>query len=353
MNAQLRAIATATPDRFVTQEKVYDFFDSHFKLAPDERDLYRRILLDGPIHGRYFGLDYDEQICESTKQDQLIQRFVKYGLEISCRAARKAIKQAELKIPDIGGLVVNTCTGYLCPGLSSYIAKELELNNHIKVFDLMGMGCGAAIPNLECASRMLPLEGDKSVLSISVEICSATIFMEPHHDIIVSNSIFGDGAAASVIQNRSPANSKKLLKFIDFESVVLPQYREHLRYRNVDGRLRNVLSKRVPIIGARAVSQAASRLLSRNNLSKEQIDWWVVHPGGTQVLKKIEEEMDLPRQALDFSYGVLRDFGNMSSPTVLFVLERILQQGQPKQSQKGLLLSFGAGFTAFASLVEF
>lgn len=353
MNAVLRAIATATPDKYITQQEAYKFFDSHFELKPRERELYSRILLDGPIRGRYFGIDYDEQICENTSQDQLIQRFTKHGLKISAQAGCKALQQAGLKAADIGGLVVNTCTGYLCPGLSSYIAEELELNNHIKIFDLMGMGCGAAIPNIECASHMLPLEENKSILSISVEICSATIFMGAKADLIVSNSIFGDGASAVIIQPGCIDNQTNLLKFIDFESLIFPKFREQLRYRCTDGRLRNVLSKKVPLIAAKAAAQVTKQLLDRNGITKQQIDWWAIHPGGTAVLQKIEEELQIPHQALDFSYSILRDYGNMSSPTVIFVLDRILQQAKPQRHQKGILLSFGAGFTAFASLVEF
>jgi alkylresorcinol/alkylpyrone synthase len=143
------------------------------------------------------------------------------------------------------------------------------------------------------------------------------------------------------------------LRVIDFASVTLPRYREQLRYTTQGGRLRNVLTRNVPVIGARAVAQVVRRLLDRHSLTQETIDWWVVHPGGTQVLNAVERQVGLTPERLRFSYEVFRNYGNMSSPSVLFVLDRILREARPQPHDTGLLLSFGAGFTAFAALVEF
>jgi predicted naringenin-chalcone synthase len=350
MKAFIASLATANPKRCVTQDYAFEFINSHFSLQPEERDLYRRILLDGPIKTRYMAVDFDEQLC-STNPDELGARFLKQASALAIQAAQKAMAKTHLKPQDIGGLVVNTCTGYLCPGLSSYVTEALNLDKSVKVFDLMGMGCGAAVPNLQCASMMLPALSGKSVLSVAVEICSATIFMGPQPDLIVSNCIFGDGAAACVISApKSPAHGLQLL---DFETTVLPRYRQHLQYRCEQGRLRNVLSPRVPAIGAAAISDTVSRLLSRHKLTHKDIAFWAVHPGGTAVLDHICKKMNLPQDALACSYQTLEEYGNMSSPSVLFVLEKILHQPNLKKGQKGLLLSFGAGFTAHAALVQY
>jgi len=197
----------------------------------------------------------------------------------------------------------------------------------------------------------------RSVLCISVEICSATFFLGPDPDLVVSNSIFADGASAAVVQadtDRSPAvGTSAFLRFVDFESITLPKYREQLRYTTQSGRLRNVLTRNVPVIGARAVGQVVERLLERHGLTQDAIDWWVVHPGGTQVLNAVQKQVGLTPERLRFSYEVFREYGNMSSPSVMFVLDRILRAARPKPHETGLLLSFGAGFTAFAALVEF
>jgi alkylresorcinol/alkylpyrone synthase len=171
--------------------------------------------------------------------------------------------------------------------------------------------------------------------------------------LIVSNCLFGDGAAAAVLDSHPADGHEPVARLVDFEAGLFPAYREQLRYRHENGRLRNTLGIRVPVIGARTIQQVAERLLARNGLSVSQIDWWAIHPGGTLVLEQVGKTMELSEQALRYSYDVLREYGNMSSPSVLFVLKRILEQGRPARGQKGLLLSFGAGFSAFAALVEF
>ena len=351
MNAAIRSLATATPPRKVTQERIYQFLSTRLKLAGEEERLYGKILLGGSIKTRHFGLDADEQILLQD-QDQLIERFLKYSRLTATQAARKALARASLAARDIGSLVVNTCTGYLCPGLSSYLVEDLDLDSSVKVVDIAGMGCGAAIPSLECAARMTPADG-RVALSVAVEICSATIVMGPEPDLVVSNSIFADGASAAVVARTEGNDPGRIATLLDFVSLVLPKEREHLRYHNVQGRLRNTLSRRVPVIAARSCKEVVSRLLDRHKLKREQIAFWAVHPGGSRVLERIQKELKLPAGTLDHSYRILRDYGNMSSPSVMFVLERIWQESKPKRGQKCLLLSFGAGFTAFAALIEF
>jgi len=435
MNVVLSALATANPKRYATQEETYAFMAAHFALQPQEKELYRQLLMEGPIRGRYFAVDVDEEIC-SQDPDRLIRRFETHGRRLGAEAARTALARAGLKPADIEGLIVNTCTGYLCPGLSSYRVEDLGLPAFTSVLDLMGMGCGGALPNLEAACRMIQSGARRTVLCLSVEVCSATFFLGPDPDLIVSNSIFADGAAAAVLTadrdaddpagpSRCPAcrvpmgaysprgeigtardqgqrglgippmapgleadpgnaallsgsfpeanreiggpgglqvpattpplrlPSQGALRFLDFESVTLPRYRDQLRYVTRQGRLRNVLTRNVPVIGARAVAQAVHRLLDRRRLAPGAIDWWVVHPGGTQILNAVQRQLGLTPERLRFSYEVFRNYGNMSSPSVLFVLDRILREARPRLHQTGLLLSFGTGFTAFAALVEF
>ncbi len=363
MGTIIRSLATANPARYVTGREAYDFLTGHFALGAPQRDLYRRLLIDGPIRGRYMGLEYDEQVCLMSADEQL-DRFQKQALAMATRAAAEALAAAKLQPADVGGLVVNTCTGYLCPGLSSYVAEALGLAESVRVLDVMGMGCGGALPNLQSACGLLATGEtngrSRPVLSIAVEVCSATIYMGDDPGLIVSNCLFGDGAAAAVLslnghaqEESPPAGGPRAPKLLDFESQVLPAHRESLRYHHEQGRLRNTLSIRVPVIAGRAIRQLTGRLLARHGLSIGDINWWAIHPGGTAVLEQAAKELALPSDALRYSYEVFAEYGNMSSPSVLFVLKRLLERAQPPKGQKGLLLSFGAGFTAFGALVEF
>ncbi len=367
MRATIRSLATANPSRYVTGLEAYNFMSQHFDMTVREQSLYRRLLVEGPIKGRYLGLDYDEQVTQMTA-DQQITRFQKQALATASRAASQAITAAGLEAADISGLVVNTCTGYLCPGLSSYLAEALHLAPTTRALDVMGMGCGGAVPNLQSACGMLALGslngGAKPVLSVAVEVCSATIYMGDDPSLIVSNCLFGDGAAAAVLCDETNGGHKAKsteakktgaisVRILDFETGLLPAHREALRYHNSEGRLRNSLSRKVPFIAGDAVKEVAARLLLRHEMSPTDIRWWMVHPGGTAVLEQVGKSLGLTEDSLHFSHQVLRQYGNMSSPSVLFVLKEVLDQGRPSAGQRGLLLSFGAGFTAFAALVEF
>ena len=352
MKIILKGLGTATPPLYITQEEAYEYLSTNFILKRAEQVLYRRILLDGKIKGRYLGMDTKRDVLE-TDPDRHLERFLKFGRTTAVAAARRALAEAGVKTHEIAGLVVNTCTGYLCPGLSSYVAEDLGLRTSISFQDLMGMGCGAAIPNLEAAAGMLARNGEGPVLSIAVEICTATIFPSHEPDLVVSNSIFSDGAAAAVLDRETHNRPGGLARMVDFATGIFPKYREDLRYRTEGGRLRNQLSKRVPVIGAQTATDVATRLLARHGLSRNDVAWWAVHPGGTVVLAQVAKKLELADEALRFSYNVFENYGNMSSPSVLFVLRKILDSKRPQPGQKGMLLAFGAGFSAFAALMEF
>ena len=352
MKPIIRALRTANPPLHTTQQEAFDFFRTHFNLDPEEEKLYRRLLLESPIRGRYAGMDKLDDACE-TDPDRLNARFLKYARQTAAAAATKALEDAHVSPAEIGGLVVNTCTGYLCPGLTSYLAEDLGLGNDLRTLDLVGMGCGGALPNLEAAAGLLALNGQRPVLSIAVEICSATLFMGADPALVVSNSIFGDGAAAVVLQNGESDTAGGLARVLDFASGVYPQYRGQLHYRQEGGRLRNVLSMKVPKIGAKTASEVLARLLNRHHLTQNAIQWWAVHAGGTAVLSQVGRDLGLPEADLRFSLEVFHSYGNMSSPSVLFALKEIIEQGRPRRGDLGVLLTFGAGFSAFAALVEF
>jgi alkylresorcinol/alkylpyrone synthase len=352
MTCTIQALATANPPFYTTQKEAYEFYAAHFKLEPETDKLYRRLLLEGPIRGRFIGIDQVEDACE-TDPDLLNARFLKFARATAATAARKALADAHLSPEALGGLVVNTCTGYLCPGLSSYLAEDLGLRKDIRALDIAGMGCGGAMPNLQAAAGLLALDGTAPLLSIAVEICSATLFMGPDPALIVSNSIFGDGASAAILRAGELGETKSLLRFVDFASGLYPEYRPQLQYRQEGGRLRNVLSVKVPVIGAKTAREVLQRLLAKYALEQKDIRWWAVHAGGTAVLDQVGRDLGLDAEALRFSLAVFHTYGNMSSPSVMFALRQILDHGQPQPGDRGILLSFGAGFSAFAALVEF
>jgi predicted naringenin-chalcone synthase len=350
IDVRIIALGTANPALRVSQEDSFQAYVNLTPLSEKAKSLLQRIFVNNHSIGyRHFGMDsLADVLCDS--QDELIARYRKFAVQVSVEAANKALRQAGLAPGDVDGVVINSCTGYLCPGLSSYIAEALPLRADVWPFDLQGMGCGGALPNLQTAYNFLQAHPDSNVLSIAVEICSATLFFDEAPDILISNALFGDGAAAAVLTNR-PGSGGIRLK--GFAAGLYPQDRQHLYYRTERSKLRNVLSVEVPAVGARRGREVIDRLLAATGRIQEEVDHWVVHPGGQKVLNAFQEALDLPSEALAASRAVLYNYGNMSSASVLFVLDEVLRSSRPRPGDSGLLCSFGAGFGAYAGLVEF
>lgn len=349
-DVRIIAMGTANPPLRVSQKESYEAYVSMLPLSERAKSLLQRIFIQNQSIGhRHFGMDSLDDMLRNS-QDELIARYRRFAVPTSVEAAREALRRAQAGPDDIDAIVVNTCTGYLCPGLTSYVAEALELRPEIRPFDLQGMGCGAAIPNLESAYNYLQAHPESNVLAIAVEICSATLYFDEAPDILISNALFGDGAAAVLLTNRSGEGGVRLR---GFSAGLYPGDRQHLYYRTENSKLRNVLSIEVPAVGARRGKEVIGRLLQEHGLDPAGIGHWIVHPGGQRVLDAFEEALALPSETLAPSRKVLYTYGNMSSATVLFVLEEVLRNGKARPGDLGVMCSFGAGFGAYACLLEF
>jgi predicted naringenin-chalcone synthase len=349
MDVRIVGLGTANPPLKVSQEESYEAYVQSVPLSRRAKALlYRVFVANRSIGWRYFGMDSLADALENS-QDELIARYRRFAVQISVEAARKALDQASIEPQDIDGLVINSCTGYLCPGLTSFVAEALGLRADIWPFDLQGMGCGGALPNLQTAYGFLQAHPESLVLAIAVEICSGTLFFDESPDVLISNAIFGDGAAAAVLTNR-PGNNGILLK--GFSAGLYPQDRDYLYFRTEQSKLRNVLSIDVPAVGARRGKEVIDRLLADAGLSYGDVRHWIVHPGGQKVLDAFQDALELPDEALAASRAVLYNYGNMSSASVLFVLEEAMRSARPQPGDLGVLCSFGAGFGAYAALVS-
>ncbi len=349
-NVEIVGMGTANPPLRLSQETAFEIYTNLVPLSDQAKSLLQRIFVSNHSIGyRHLGLDAPTDVLEDS-QDKLIARYKKYGVHVAVEAANRALSNAGLTPDEIDALVVNTCTGYLCPGLTSYVAEALPLKPGVHPFDLQGMGCGAALPNLQTAYNFLQAHPNSNVLIIAVEICSATLYLDEAPDILISNALFGDGAAAAVLTSR-PGSGRVRLQ--GFSAGLYPQDRQHLYYRTENSKLRNVLSVDVPAVGARRGKEVIDRLLAQAGRGYQDIQHWIVHPGGQKVLDAFEGALNLPEQALTASRTVLYNYGNMSSATVLFVLDEVLRNHSPQAGDFGLMCSFGAGFGAYAGLVEF
>lgn len=344
--AYINGIGCAAPDITVTQGQAIDFLRRHygFRLTARSLDLIQKIFGHPGISRRHVACaDLDDLVRESA--DERIARFTDQGVKLAARAARQALAQTARSTSDIAALVVNTCTGYICPGLSTYLAEELGLQPEAKLFDLVGSGCGGAVPNLQAAEAFLPEDDGGIVVSISVEICSATFQVGNDISLIVSNALFGDGAAAAVVSRRAGG-----WRLVHSASTTRPLHREAIRYIHKNGELHNQLAREVPELAAAVVPEVVADLLQSCRMPRQEVKHWALHPGGDKVLTALQQSLGLTDTQMAPSRLVLRNFGNMSSPTVWFIVQEVAERAGP--DEYCLLVAFGAGFSAHACLLQ-
>lgn len=342
-NVYIGTITTAVPKLKVSQSFIKTFLLKHFNhlLSSRNKCLLHKIFDHPSIQTKYLAFDNlsEMQQIHLENQEQKIARFTKWAMLLSKRAIRKALHQSQVQTKDVIGIVINTCTGYICPGLSTYLIEALKLNPHIQAYDLVGSGCSGAIPALQMGENVLKNKSGGVVLVVSVEICSVTFQMADDPSAIVSNALFSDGAACALLWKKP-----KGLKLVGSKNYFLPKYREHIRYIYKNGTLYNQLSRELPQIVKNKILCFVTAFLKEQSLKLEDIDSWAIHNGGDKILNVIQNTLQLSDKQIAPARLILRKFGNISSATVWFELEQIIKQ--PVRSKKFcLFLSFGAGFS--------
>jgi alkylresorcinol/alkylpyrone synthase len=344
-------LGTAVPPRSFTQADCWEALQraERPELTPRTRSILQGILThDNGIERRSLALDNLDEGFE-LDPDTLHQRFVRHAPALASQAATQALAAARLTAGAIDAVVVSTCTGYLCPGLTSYVAERLGLRNDALHLDLVGQGCGAALPNLRSAEALLASGRCENVLSICVEVCSAAFYLDNDLGVLVSACLFGDGAGAAVL-SRSPRAGAPSLEWKATASLHNPAQRDALRFEQRGGMLRNILTLPVPKLAGQHARRVLDDVLEREKLPRAAIGAWILHAGGRKVLEELQRSIGLSANDVAWSAGVLREFGNLSSPFVFFVLKAALEGG----ARPGWwwMSSFGAGFSCHGALLR-
>ncbi len=340
-------IGCASPEFCIDQETALEVMEKHYGegLTDRARDLLRTFFGHPSVGQRRLAIDSPDQLFTETP-DERMERFTRSAVDLSAQAAREALDGADIDKGKVAGIIVNTCTGYICPGISNYLIEELDLARDIHAYDLVGAGCGGAIPNLELGQLLSSSTEDDVVLTVSVEICSATFQMGEEPALLVSNALFGDGAAAAVLGQRADG-----LKMETSRSLHVPRYRDDIRYVYRDGQLHNQLSVTLPAKSSRVVGRLVEEFMDDEQIGKDNIQHWAVHPGGEKVIQRLQEVIGLSDGQIAPTRRVLRDYGNLSSASVWLVLREIMESGIAP-GERCLMLAFGAGLSAHLMLLR-
>lgn len=340
----LHALTTAVPPARFTQAECWGLVqrsEVRHRLSRKSLFILQAVLTgDSGIATRHFAATDLEHILDRTP-DELNALFRAEAPRIAAQALEAALAKAGVAARELDALMVCTCTGYLCPGVSSYVSERLGLRGDVYLQDLVGLGCGAAIPTLRSAQGFLAENPDAVVATVAVEVCSAAFYLDDDLGVLFSACLFGDGAAASIWKSTPHSTG---LRCHTFDTLHQPAHRDRIRFETRNGKLRNLLHPSVPQLAADAVRTLHTRAQSAP--APRPLGQVISHTGGRDVLKALEHA--LPGQDFSSSIDVLHRFGNMSSPSVLFALEDALKRGQPDANSDWWLVSFGAGFSAHA-----
>ena len=348
----ITGLSTAAPPRRYGQRDCWEALqvaEPFSLLRSRSKVILKKVLLgDNGIDTRHLALDPLTEAFD-LNPEALHARFVRHAPALATQAATGALTDAGLGPDDFDALIISTCTGYLCPGLTSYVSERLGLRADVLTLDLVGQGCGAALPNLRTAEALLAAKRCENVLSICVEVCSAAFYLDNDPGVLISACLFGDGAAAAVL-TREPNPNRRRVEWKTAGSILSAEHRDYLRFEQRNGMLRNILSRQVPSLAAKHAARVFSEVVGQAGVPPGQISAWIMHAGGRDVLLAMQERLGLAQQQLERSAAVLREFGNLSSPFVLFVLQTALADNAPG----GLwwMSSFGAGFSCHGALLE-
>ncbi|MDB5852647.1 MAG: Chalcone and stilbene synthase domain protein [Herminiimonas sp.] len=353
----LSGLGTATPPATYTKQDCWNAFESsawYDRLSPRARAIAQAVLTrDNGIESRQLALSSLDEVFH-IDPDTLSQRFATHAPQLGCGAAQKSLRSAGLEPDQIDAVVVSTCTGYLCPGLSTYLIEGLGLRADVKAFDLVGQGCAAALPNMQLAQALVLSGQADHVLSVCVEVSSAAMYLDEDPGVLVSACLFGDGAGAA-IWSREPSRRFRRVEWRRSASVTDPAQREALRFEQRQGLLRNVLTRKVPQLAATHAHALLEKVLAEAGVAQSEIQNWILHAGGRDVLQSLEKQFGVMPNAFRHSAAMLRRYGNLSSAFVYFVLEAALAEsgrdaGAP-DSGWWWLSSFGAGFSCHGALL--
>ncbi len=342
--AKIRLVSLSTgtpPDRF-TQEDMTGLLG-----ISDEKRL--RFFRHPHVKTRHF-LFSGGNLREESMSEQR-QKFLKNAPSMSAGVLSRALDSANLKTSDLGCLVAVTSSGYFTPGLSVFISSQMNLPPDLHRLDVAGMGCHAGLNGLQAAGNWCLAHPGKLAALVCTELSSCIYNLDQSDNNALVNSLFGDGIAVVLLCADDKKQNGSLL---GFSSYLIPHTEDHLRYewlgdRNLFG---FQVHKMTPETIGQSVKAPLTSFLSSHNVQFSQVKEWVVHGGGEAILSAIQNNLNLPAEALRHSRSVLRDFGNVASGSFLFSLEKLLAEKKLQSGDHVVFMAMGPGLSLELALLK-
>lgn len=374
-SAVLRSLRTIVPDTVIEQHEVRDIFASQ----PDVGRLAQRII-GASFNGS--GIDTRHTVIEELsltsntdetvffdRESGLLQSpgtgarndlYIREASRLFVEVARSALDaDPDIVAADVTHVITASCTGFHAPGPEYEIVRGLGLSDSVQRYHLGFMGCYASLPALRAAAQFCAADPEAVVLVVSVELCTVHLRSSEDPDLIVANSLFADGAAAGIVTARDLATPVPSVRLDGFHTAIAAEGEKDMAWTIGDHGFEMILSTKVPqIIGETIVGAVRPLYAREGELAAafdqgrvgERVEHWAIHPGGRSILDRVQERLNLSDAQLRPARETLRENGNMSSATVLFVIKRILDDGAAEGSRVAAM-AFGPGLTAESALM--
>ena len=349
MKPAIATIGTAHPPRGYSQDEVLDLY------KVDDPKI-RSIFTNSHINNRYLVLPPPSESGEPPDENslELAAKHRKHAIELGAQAIAKALGPLGLAPRDIDYLVCVTSTGFLCPGVTAHVIKEMGFRPDVHRCDVVGMGCNAGLNAFQPLSNYCYVNPDRIGLQLCVEVCSAAYVFDHTLRTSIVNCLFGDGAAAVVLSGRELATDRpRGPQILGFESHIITDAIDAMRFDFEGSKYSFYLDKEIPYVIGQNAHLPVDRLLGRFGLKRRDVAHWIVHSGGRKVIDSIKYSLDLTDHDVRHTQGVLRDYGNISSCSFLFSLERLLQEQRAAAGDHIMLMTMGPGSTIECCLGRF
>jgi alkylresorcinol/alkylpyrone synthase/polyketide synthase Type III len=339
MTPRIVAVGTAVPPHRFTQQEL-------LAMAGYVDDRRRGFFTASDIAGRHLWID-PARFRPDESVDDLDARFREGALALAEAAARDAMRRAGWRAADVDFIATTTCTGRLTPSVDAHLIARLGARGDVQRVHVGDTGCASAMVALQQAWSHLHAYPGHRALVIAVEVCSAAYFLDDRLESAVAHAIFADGAGALAVSADGPGPAVVTTRTL-FRSEHLPA----MGFEYPGGRPRVVLSKDVRRIGAGLMGEMARTLMETQGLKRDDVAHWVLHSAGRRVLDRARELLELTESQMAPARTVLRDYGNMSSATIVFVLDGLLRSGATVPGDWGLMIGLGPGFAAEGALLR-
>jgi polyketide synthase Type III len=350
---RIAGVGTAVTGESYSQRDLLDIFRiTDFRV--------RSVFLNSAIERRFLCLPPagDDGVRASETQGELLAKHKALAVDMGARAIDAALKSAGVGIEDIGHLTCVTTTGFLTPGLTALLIREMGIAPQCSRVDVVGMGCNAGLNALGVTAAWSAAHPRQLAVLLCAEACSAAYVFDSTMRTAVVNSLFGDGAAAIVLTaddagDRLPPASQGP-RIVSFASHLITDAIGAMRYDwdDAQGKFSFYLDPDIPyVVGAHA-ERVIDRLLAGTGVRRSDISHWLVHSGGKKVIDAVRVNLGLTRHDVRHTIGVLRDYGNLSSGSFLFSYERLLREDVTRPGDYGVLMTMGPGSTIETALIQ-